>query len=566
MKNFRSAPTEADIDEMIARNFRVTAEDETELETVPKDEEDGQGEGSEDDEDSEFEGEGNSESEDDEDGTEAGEGSEEDDEEADAALELMLAEADAEAEAEGEDDSCNPEDSEDENESEDDEDEDEEVVAGYIQALADAEFDGDVLECMIATGAVIAFTPAFSHENADIEDALNDAIEAGVFSVTAEDEEIPADESDDEDEGFESDEGSEDDEDSGVPVVDEDEDEDAAGEGSDEPEDDDEDELPLDDSSDGDEEAEAALNALLSEEGEGEDEDEDESEGNAEGASEDEDEDSESEEADAMYTPVVSLEEIDAATADDVDMHLYEDGKSAHWTVLVAGRPAACIASDSVNPQAREFFSKPEFKRAAITAMSNEGVASVLQGMGAEFYATMYTRSEMAEEIRASVQDDANSKLAMRAADMHETLIENAILASTGFDKNFWAGAQNPFKGALFEGLTTAGMSEQQAIDVIETAAPAMTEHLRAVMAKAVELMNMPVEARDVIAAKLNESSVLAVAAVSAPEEIAPVTASTFAQALTTGLGVENIVSASVEPEGSSLHASMRRHFGNIVR
>ena len=593
-----------EIEAMIASNFQVQAGDEDEDEIPSDTEEDGQGESGEgvpEDDDENLpvvtEDEGDEDEippvDDDEGSSEGDEGDEshpsQEEDEADAAVLANMPVRYVQAEDEDEDDadSDNAEDEDDnlpegnDDESFRDEDADgegddlTEADAAFYEAMASE--DDDIVSTLIATGAVLAFKPAFSHEDADIERAMNHAIAAGVFSdncrVIADDEESEEGTSTDEEEEM-------------LPPVDDNENSGEYTPESDDSEEapvttEDDDEIPpVEDYDDDDEdEAEATVRQAASEDDEdykpedNEDSDNVTDDEDAEICKPDADEDEAEASVDEdqeMITPVVSMEEVEASSADEISLEFFEDaGAKSHWNVTIAGRPAAMIHSDSVAPETLEFFVKPQFGNSVVAAMRSEGVANVLHGMHAEFFATGYLASEMASEIRASVEQEASTTLAERTAEIHETLVENAILASNGYDKNMWPGVTNALKAKLFETVTAAGLDEAATVDAIETAfAEKSGEYFQDVMAKAVELVSMPQEARDVLAAKINEAGILpTVSDLSADrEEIATASVSTFAQALTTGRGAEQFVGASVEDAADTqIGASLRRHLGRFM-
>lgn len=417
---------------------------------------------------------------------------------------------------------------------------DEEADAAFLATLAAT--SEDFVNTLIATGAVIAVEPymaaeeiALASEFAEFE-SEGDDVDA---SDLEDDEDAPAPSQDVDSDDLEDDE--DDDvapvEDTDLGVTDEDEDYVAPV-----AEDDDEDYALAPVAEDDSEEADSGYRHV---------------------AAEDEDE----EEDTVEFQPVASLEEIATATADEVDMHFYQDaGNRSHWVVTIAGAPAACISSETMNKEAIPFFMTEDFGRNAIKAMASEGVDKVLTGMKARFYATAYRHSELADEVKASVEADANSQLTAKLAEMHESFLDNATLAAAGIDKNIWPKIGNPLKEALFEQIVQAGVHESAVVPMIENAfALAGKQYFRAIAGKAVELMNMHQEARDVIKETVANSAIMAVDAEITDEDEAPVTAgvATFASRLESG-DMSGFVGASAHQSapGLGLGAKIQARFG----
>lgn len=422
----------------------------------------------------------------------------------------------------------------------DDEGEDEEADAAFLATLAAT--SEDFVNALIATGAVIAVEPYMASE---------ERVLASEFAEF-EDEDAPVSEDDLEDEPTVPSEVDaddlEDDEDAPVApvdtdlgVTDEDEDEDYVAPVSEDDEDETYAPAPVADDEDDSEEADSGYRHVAAED--------------------------EEEEDTVEFQPVASLEEIATATADEVDMHFYQDaGNQSHWVVTIAGAPAACISSETMNKEAIPFFMTEDFGRNAIKAMASEGVDKVLTGMKARFYATAYRHSELADEVKASVEADANTQLTAKLAEMHESFLDNATLAAAGIDKNIWPKIGNPLKEALFDAFVQAGVHESAIVPTIENAfALAGKQYFRAIAGKAVELMNMHQEARDVIKETVANSAIMSVDSEISDEDEAPVTAgvATFASRLESG-DMSGFVGASAHQSapGLGLGAKIAARFG----
>lgn len=439
---------------------------------------------------------------------------------------------------------------------EDEDDEDEEADAAFLEAIAST--SEDFVQALIATGAVVCVEPYMLDEERvlasefaefdDEEDDVDDDDLEGEGDEGATDDSSEVTEDPESDEISENDLEDEEDETPArrpAPVAeDDDEDDDDVGTGD----------FDTGDTNDDDGNG-YADDTLVAE-------DEDEADSSVRALDDEEDD----EEEDAVeFQPVASLEEIATATADEVEMHFYQDaGNNCHWNVIIAGAPAACITSESMNRDALPFFMTDDFGRNAVKAMASEGVEKVLRGMNARYYATAYRHSELADEVKASVETEANAQLTSKLAEMHSSFLENAALASAGIDKNLWPKVGNPLKEAFYDAMVSAGIHESAVVPMIESVFNAASQsYFKAITAKTVELMNMPQEARDVLRETVANAGTMAVEVESIDDD-APVTASagSFAEALASG-NVSGFRTQASAPVGRGLSAKIAARFGH---
>lgn len=392
------------------------------------------------------------------------------------------------------------EDEEFSDEDEDEADADEDDFDDIDEVIASGE---DIVETLIASGAVAVILPTSSHDFAEVKAAFDSLDAEEVIASDDEDcddededeDEVDSDEedfeadADEDDEDFEADADEEDDEDFEADA-DEDDSDDIDDEEANADEDDDEDfeaDADEDDDIEDDEEATAG--------DEGDDEEEDEV---------DADEDSE------QFHPVVDLETIAEASADDVEFSFHEFGGTSWWNVTVAGIPAARITKDHLNEEVHAFFATDDFARNIKSAVASEGLMPVLNGAQAEFYATAYLQSEATEQIRETVEASMKEDVTERLATMRDDFLECVDMSIAGIDKNFWPAIGNPIKASLFEQMEEAGVDSEVAMEIIEASfAKGGAAHFQAVVAKAVELMDKSQETRDDLRETIGSAGVI---------------------------------------------------------
>ena len=448
------------------------------------DDEDLDNEDLEDDVDSSDDEDGDSDDDDlDLDGDDDGESSDDDSDDSD----------DEDSEDDSEDDSDDEDDEGDEGDEGDDEDLDAEDEDDDVESSDDDDLDDieavlasadDVVEALIATGAVAVIIPTAPHDFQAVAAAFD----------AHEDEEVDA--SDDED--FDLDEDNE------VDASDDDEDADSDDEGSDDEEvDASEDECDADDDTDASEDDDEEI--VIDDE-EDDDEEDDDEDGDDADASEDDlddaevdaDEDENLDLDEEQLAPVVDIESIASADAEDVDLHLYvnADANDAWWNVTVKGIPAARIVKSSLDSKVHAFFLKDEFAANLKQAIASEGLSAVLEGAHAEYYANAYLQSELADQVRAEYEAEASDDYTAKTADLRDKFIDVVKLVTAGIAKNYFPEVGSPIKAALFEELDEAGLDNPA--EPIEAAfAKANEAHFDAIFAKATELMDKSSEFLD---------------------------------------------------------------------
>ena len=437
------------------------------------DDEDLDNEDLEDDVDSSDDEDGDSDDEDlDLDGDDDGESSDDDSDDSD----------DEDSEDDSEDDSDDEDDDEGDEGDEEDldaEDEDDDVESSDDDDLDDIEAvlasADDVVEALIATGAVAVIIPTAPHDFQAVaaafdahEDEEVDASDEEDFDLNEDNEDADSD-----------DEGSDDEE---VDASDDECDADDDCDDTDASEDDDE-EIVIDDEEDLDDE---------------DGDDADASEDDLDDAEVDADEDENLDLDEEQLAPVVDIESIASADAEDVDLHLYvnADANDAWWNVTVKGIPAARIVKSSLDSKVHAFFLKDEFAANLKQAIASEGLSAVLEGAHAEYYANAYLQSELADQVRAEYEAEASDDYTAKTADLRDKFIDVVKLVTAGIAKNYFPEIGSPIKAALFEELDEAGLDNPA--EPIEAAfAKANEAHFDAIFAKATELMDKSSEFLD---------------------------------------------------------------------
>ena len=220
--------------------------------------------------------------------------------------------------------------------------------------------------------------------------------------------------------------------------------------------------------------------------------------------------DEESEDDLENVAPVASVEFLARASVDDVDFVYHNNPSNPVWNVIVAGVPAARMSLASYGDKANEvatFFSTDKFAQSMRRAMASEGVLNLLRKSNAEFYATSFKQSELFGQARAAAEQVATSKLTTAVASVREDLVDALKIVSAGMDKNYFPKT-NHLKREMYIALSNAGVHNPARL-IDNVFATANAKHFETLADLAVEFIDKPAEAREVIRDSIEGSGVI---------------------------------------------------------
>jgi hypothetical protein len=192
------------------------------------------------------------------------------------------------------------------------------------------------------------------------------------------------------------------------------------------------------------------------------------------------------------YHPVADSEIITAATANDVQLVL-SSRPSPRWNVIIAGVPAAVITFEGLQAatkspaEALASFQSEDWRRSVLSVMAQKSVASVLESLGAEYYANAYETSDVVQQARAGAEAALASDYTAKVVAMRDNLLDLASLAAAGYAKGFFKDA-SPLQVHASQVLASAGVlhPEQVALRISE----ALPAAIDAALVKASEYMD----------------------------------------------------------------------------
>jgi hypothetical protein len=178
------------------------------------------------------------------------------------------------------------------------------------------------------------------------------------------------------------------------------------------------------------------------------------------------DEELEEDEEEVAVEPVVDQDELETeeATADDLDMVLFQtDAKvGPHWSVFYKGRPLCAIRlADQENPEdISELFVTDEYPKHIQEACASPiGIRETLNSVNAHWYMGVIDTGQVATEARQIAAQQLEDEFATRLASLKEDLLNTinlAVVASNKGSKGLFV--ENKLKAACVQVLRDAGV------------------------------------------------------------------------------------------------------------
>ena len=269
-------------------------------------------------------------------------------------------------------------------------------------------------------------------------------------------------------------------------------------------------------------EAEAAKKAMCDAEGEEAEEAEAakkamcESEGEAEAEAE--------AEADAaMSMKTEYLASLSSLKGEKIEMSLYgEETENPFWNLTVDGEPVARIhlADQADASSIRAGFTAESYAENFGNAISKVGLEKMLTLANARIFAHNVDDAQVTARIREKAKAEAKAEMEEKIATIRNDFLRATSLAMIAANKNFYQEeGRNALKGGLFNALVQAGLTEQHAVWAIEAGFEEAPVYFDFVMDKAVEIMDMPKEAREALEKTIMASGKIEIATNEPQEE-----------------------------------------------
>ena len=168
------------------------------------------------------------------------------------------------------------------------------------------------------------------------------------------------------------------------------------------------------------------------------------------------------------------------------------------WYAVVNQAPVAVATLHSVGEEKSSIFTTDSFRKGTETLMAQMGVSEGLMNMGFKpmkirLPVKNVVQSHVAQAL-ASTQDEHKQRLESVSSDIRAALSTAAV----GINKGFFSDITNPVKVDLYTVLSSAGVKNAEVL-IDNAFANSADDYHRVLLAKAFDLMQKPVEARNEI-------------------------------------------------------------------
>lgn len=232
-------------------------------------------------------------------------------------------------------------------------------------------------------------------------------------------------------------------------------------------------------------------------------------------------EEMEEQHAEAMKTEY--LASLSSLKGEKIEMSLYgEESANPFWNVVIDAEPVGRIyLGDQENAeQIRAGFMADSYATNFGTAVNQVGLEKMLTLANARLFAHQIDNSETLSRVKAKAKAEAKAEFDEKMQTLRQdfmTAVHTAVMAS---DKNMYQSEEgHALKGGLFTALANLSIDPQHAVWAIEAGFENAPAYFDFITQKAIEIMDMPVEARASFESIVKQSGKMEIAAGEQPEE-----------------------------------------------
>lgn len=168
----------------------------------------------------------------------------------------------------------------------------------------------------------------------------------------------------------------------------------------------------------------------------------------------------------------------------------------AHWVLFANGDPLARISLGDQDHKDRiaAHFVSPDFAKSIIDGIQKHGLGETLKAVRAKPYVAKVDENKKIAQIKAKLEATAEETLKQKVASLKAKFAENIGLVLEASAANFIV--DNPLKDAIIASLTSVGLPEQVAAEMVDEAFFAHgAKTLASLLDKAEEWSNLSPEA-----------------------------------------------------------------------
>lgn len=170
-----------------------------------------------------------------------------------------------------------------------------------------------------------------------------------------------------------------------------------------------------------------------------------------------------------LVANVLDPKDVDKAAT--FEMHLFNEGSDdPHWMLTADGRPIAEIRlSDQEDPKKiATVFCDSKYAKSIITVASQTELSELLRAVKARPYVAKLDASEAMQRVRSEIKAEVEGERRKALASMKADFVNMLNLVVAAQTKNFIS--DNVLKDALFSNMKRAGISDDRAVSIIESA------------------------------------------------------------------------------------------------
>ena len=207
------------------------------------------------------------------------------------------------------------------------------------------------------------------------------------------------------------------------------------------------------------------------------------------------------EEDEALSMKTEFLASLDSLKGEKIEMSLYgEESENPFWNVTIDGEPTARIhlADQADSAAIRASFTTDAYADNLGKLIGEMGAKKILPMVKAKLFTHKIDESEITARLRDKAKTEARTEMNEKIGTLRSDFLRAVSMVMTAADKNFYQEeGRHALKSGLFNALVQAGLTEQHSVWAIEAGFESAPEYFNFVMDKAVEVMDMPKEARE---------------------------------------------------------------------
>lgn len=222
---------------------------------------------------------------------------------------------------------------------------------------------------------------------------------------------------------------------------------------------------------------------------------------------------------------VEHLAALSSLKGERIEMSLHgEEGQDPFWNVIVDAEPVGRIhLGDQENAEAiRAGFVADSYAQNFAQAMQQVGVEKMLSLAKARLFAHRADDGDAMARVKAAALAEAKTGFDEKVSTIRQDFVRSIQTAMMASDKNLYGNngeEAHALKGGLFQALAQLAIEPKSAVWAIEAGFETAPQYFDFITQKAIEIMDMPKEARESFENIVKSSGKMELAVGEQPEE-----------------------------------------------